>query len=95
MKPITVTIDVSKINKDKIITKTFTNKEGQEVTQKLYKIEVVPLKEKKIIKEGSYNGKDWTMLKTHFAKEFQTKEETKKLPKGMKIVNKALGGRLY
>lgn len=75
MKPITVTIDVSKINKDKITTRTYTDKNGNEVTQRLYKMEVVPLKEKKILKEGSSNGKEWSLLKTHFVKEYQTKDE--------------------
>lgn len=68
---INITIDLSKIDKSRIITRTFTNKEGQEVTVKEYKLEVVPSLTPKTIKEGD----TWTMVKTHFVVEGQTKEE--------------------
>ena len=68
---ISITLDVSKIDKTKIKERTFINKGGVEVTAKDYKLDVVPLKEKKIIKEGD----NWILYKTHFVAEPQTKEE--------------------
>ena len=68
---ISVTLDVSKIDKSRIQERTYTNKEGQEVTVKEYKMDVVPLKESRFIKEGP----GWKMLKTHFLAQAQTKEE--------------------
>lgn len=66
-----ITLDLSKINKDKITARTFTSKDGVEVTVKEYKIEAIPLKEPKLIKEGD----GWNLIKTHFVVEAQTKEE--------------------
>lgn len=68
---ISLTIDVSKIDKTKIKERNFINKGGVEVTSKDYKIDVIPLKEPKVIKEGD----TWRMVKTHFVAEPQTKEE--------------------
>lgn len=68
---ISLTIDVSKIDKTKIKERNFINKGGVEVTAKDYKIDVIPLKEPKVIKEGD----TWRMVKTHFVAEPQTKEE--------------------
>lgn len=71
MQKLNITLDLSKINKDKIVPRTFTNKAGEEITVKEYKIEVIPLKEQRMIKAG--NG--WNLMKTHFVVEGQTKEE--------------------
>jgi hypothetical protein len=62
---------VSKINKSKITERKYTNKEGVEVVIKELSLDIVPLKQSKIIKEGD----TWTMVKTHFVAEPQTKEE--------------------
>lgn len=76
MKPIEITIDVSKINKAKIKERKFTNKDGQEVTVKEYKMKVVPLKAEKFIKKGTTSeGKEWTLLKTHFVTESKDNKE--------------------
>lgn len=66
-----MTLDLSKINKEKVTTRTFTNKDGEEITSKDYKIEAVALTEPKVIKEGD----TWQMVKTHFIIEAPTKEE--------------------
>jgi len=71
MNKISVTIDVSKINKDKITERKFTNKDGEEITVKEYKIDVIQLREPKHIKELA----DTNMVKTHFVVEAQTKQE--------------------
>lgn len=71
MSKISITLDVSKINKAKIVDRKYTNKAGVEVVQKQYKIEVVPTKEVKVIAQGD----TWVMKKTHFVVEAQTKEE--------------------
>ena len=71
MSKINVTLDVSKISKDKIVSRTFKNRDGEEVTVKEYKVELIELKAPKFVKEGE----GWKMIKTHFVVEAQTKEE--------------------
>jgi hypothetical protein len=66
-----ITLDVSKINKSKIIDRKYTNRTGQEITAKEYKIDVIPCKEIKVVASGD----TWVMKKTHFVVEAQTKEE--------------------
>lgn len=68
---IQITIDVSKINKSKIVDRKYTNREGKEVVVKEYKTELVALKEPKKITSGD----GWVLNKTHFLAEAQTKEE--------------------
>ena len=72
MEKLSLTIDVSKIDKDKITTNTYTDKNGNTVIQKLYRMEVIPLKQPKFIKETQSGYK---IVKTHFIVENQTKEE--------------------
>lgn len=60
-----ITLDVSKINKEKIRERTYKDKEGKEVTAKEYKISLVGLKEKKFVTKGD----GWEMYKTHFVVE--------------------------
>lgn len=64
-------IDLTKIDKSKIEDKTYTNKEGQEVTKKVYKFEIVQNKQAKVLKETD----TYILEKTHFIVEGQTKEE--------------------
>lgn len=71
MKKLNINLDLGKIDKSRIENRTFTTKDGEEVTKKEYKIEAVPLKEPKIIKEGD----TWNLVKTHFIVQGQTKEE--------------------
>lgn len=71
MSKISVTIDVDKIDKSKITSRTYKDQEGKEVTVREYRMDVVPLKEEKFVKDGD----TWVMVKTHFVAEAQTKEE--------------------
>jgi len=73
MKKTIITIDLNKLDKNRINTKTYTNKKGEEITVKEYKMEVVPLKKKILIKTGD----TWKLDKTHFVCDTQTKEERK------------------
>ncbi len=71
MQKINITLNLSKINKDKIVDRTYKDEQGNDVTEKTYKIEVIPLKAPKFITQGD----TWIMNKTHFVVEAQTKEE--------------------
>lgn len=68
---ILVTLDMSKVDKTKVVSRTYTNRHGEEITAKEYKIEVIPLKEVLSLKKGS----GWELLKTHFAIEALSEEE--------------------
>lgn len=70
MSKILLKLDVSKFDKSRIKDNTFTTQKG-EVTQKLYDVEVVALKERKFIKELEST----TLYKTHFVVQAKTKEE--------------------
>ena len=71
MKKISLTIRLNEIDKSKIVERTFTTRDGNTVTNKEYKLELVPLKEEKFVSQGD----TWTLIKTHFLAEPQTKEE--------------------
>ena len=71
MDKISIKIDVAKIDKTKITERKYVNKEGKEVIIKELSLDIVPLKERKVIKEGD----TWSMVKTHFVAEPQSKEE--------------------
>lgn len=64
-------IDLTKIDKNRIEVQTYTNKEGQEVTKKLYPIDVVLLDETSVIKEYD----TFNLEKVGFVATGQTKEE--------------------
>lgn len=68
---ISLEINLSALDKSKIIEKTYKNKDGVSVTEKIYKADLVELNEKKFVAEG----KDWIMKKTHFLADAQSKEE--------------------
>ncbi len=70
-KRVLMTIDVTKVNKDKIKERRFTTKDGKEVIAKDLDLELVELNEPKLIKEGD----TWALYKTHFVSLPQTKEE--------------------
>ncbi len=74
-------IDLAKIDKSKIVERKYKTKDGVEHTAKEYTLKLVPLKAPKFIKEGVANGKGWTMTKTHFLAETQTKEERERQEK--------------
>jgi hypothetical protein len=74
MEKLSITIDVSKIDKKTITERRWMNKDGHEVISKDLKLDIVPVKEPKKIKEGD----TWEMWKTHFVAIPQTKEEREK-----------------
>jgi len=68
---ISIKIDVSKIDKSKITSRTFTTKDGKEVTVKEIALDIVPVKEAKLLKEGD----TYQLWKTHFVTIPQSKED--------------------
>lgn len=71
MQKISITLDLTKIDKSRITERKYTDKAGVEHVAKEYKLDVIPLKSEKFVTEGSW-GK---MIKTHFVVQAQTKEE--------------------
>lgn len=71
MKKLTLKIDLSKLDKSKIKERKYTDKQGVEHTMKEYTMELVELKAPKFVAQGD----TWTMEKTHFIVDLQTKEE--------------------
>lgn len=71
MSSISIALDVTKFNKARIVDKSYSNREGQPVSKKEYRVSLVELKEPKLIKDGG----NWLLKKTHFVCEEQTKEE--------------------
>jgi len=67
---IIVKIDVSKINKNKIEDREYTNESNFTVKQKMYSLELIPTKEKVIKETDTYR-----LVKKYFAVESQSKEE--------------------
>lgn len=70
MSKISLTLEVSAFDKSRIEERTFDTKDGKK-TVKEYKVDVIPLKEKKFVSKGA----DWQLFKTHFVVQSQTKEE--------------------
>lgn len=75
MNKIIVSVDLTKINKDRIRVEQYTNKEGVEVTKKMYDFEVIPLKPEQQKEIASASDMSWTLKKTHFVTEAANKEE--------------------
>lgn len=71
MNKILLTIDLSKVKKDRIVDRTYKDKDGNELVSKDYKMEAIELDEPKVIKEGD----TWRLVKTHFLVQAKTKEE--------------------
>lgn len=71
MQKINITLDVTKIDKTQIKERTYINKGGVEVTVKDLNLEVVPLKEKKFIKDTPKGA----LYKTHFVAHASTKND--------------------
>jgi len=73
MQKYSVTIDLSKINKSKIVENTFETKDGTKVTQKNYKMDVIiqDSNKHKVIKATD----TYLLKKIGFVCEGQTKEE--------------------
>ena len=67
---ILINVDVNKITKERLAERTFKGKDG-EVKVKELKLELIPLKEAKVVTSGA----GWRLEKTHFVTEARTKEE--------------------
>lgn len=71
MQKLKLQIDVTKIDKTQIKERTYINKGGVEVTVKDLNLEVIPLKERKFIKETEKGS----LYKTHFVAHQSTKND--------------------
>lgn len=71
MQKITITVDVTQIDKSRIIDREITLQDGTKRIAKEVKFDVVELKEKKEITSGD----TWVLNKTHFVTMSPTKEE--------------------
>jgi hypothetical protein len=85
MNKISITIDVSQVTKEKIIPRAFTNKEGHEVVAKDYKLDIIPLREEKVL----WEGEDTIMVKCGFVAEAPNEEEKRAQTK-TKIIGSAI-----
>lgn len=68
---INLSIDVSKLHKERFVERTYKNKVGEDVTQKEMKLTVMELKVPRVIT----SGESWELHKTHVVVETPTKEE--------------------
>lgn len=66
-----INVDVNKINKERLTERKYKDKDGKEVTAKELKLELINLKEPKVVTSGA----GWRLEKTHFVTEARTKEE--------------------
>lgn len=71
MKKIFVTLDLAKIDKSKITSRSYKKRDGTEVLSREFRIEIIPLKEPVIAFDKGYT-KGW---KTHFVTDSISKEE--------------------
>ena len=71
MEKLSITIEVNNIPKANIVERAYFDKSNKQVVVKELKLDIVPLREAKLIKEGD----TWAMWKTHFVAIPQTKEQ--------------------
>jgi len=71
MDRLNIKIDVSKIDKNKIITRSFNTIDGNTITVREISLDIVPRKEAKLLKDGD----TYQLWKTHFVAIPQNKEE--------------------
>lgn len=83
MNKIKIKIDATKIPREKIIERRYTNKAGHEVIVKDIEFDIVPKKEPKLIKEGD----TWQLWETHFVSLSQTAQERQAKEKGIILGN--------
>ena len=68
---VSINVDVTKLPEERIHERSWTDRNGETHTSKEIRLDVVPLKNPKVIKE--YDSS--TLMKTHFVCLSQTKEE--------------------
>lgn len=71
MQRISLVIDTNKLDKTRIVSRTYKNKAGEEKTAKELKVDVVPLKEKRL----KTSGEGWELWQVGFVTETASKEE--------------------
>lgn len=76
---ISISLDVSKVQKAKFQERRFFTKENKEVVITELKLDIVPVREPKLLKDGD----TWQLWKTHFVAYPQTKEEIANKVKGV------------
>jgi hypothetical protein len=74
---ISIVVDTKKLDKTRIKERTFKNREGVEVVSKELKLDIIPLKEKRVVA----SGQGWKLLKVAFVAETPTKEESQAMTK--------------
>ena len=73
MQKISITIDLTKIDKTRIVERKYTNAAGVEVVAKDYKMDVVEVKPENFKTIAS--GDTWALVKKFFVADSPTKEE--------------------
>jgi hypothetical protein len=73
MEKVSITINLAKIDKSRIVERTYTNQAGEQVTEKNYKMDVVPMKPENF--KTIANGDTWELVKKYFVTASPTKEE--------------------
>jgi hypothetical protein len=84
-----IKLDLTKIDKSKIVERSYTNREGKNVVVKELSLETVALKAPQPIlnkNKQPVEGATWKLMKTHFVCHEQTKEE-----KEMRVESKIVG----
>ena len=71
MNKLNITLNLSKVDKTRIIERMYKDENGNDVIAKDYKVEAIELKQSKLVAEGP----TWKLNKTHFVVDAQTKEE--------------------
>jgi len=73
MQKITVTVDLTKIDKTRIVERKYTNADGVEMTAKEYKMDVGEVRPENFKTIAS--GETWALVKKFFVADSPTKEE--------------------
>ena len=84
-----IKLDLTKIDKSKIVERSYTNREGKNVVVKELSLETVALKAPQPIlnkDKQPVEGATWKLMKTHFVCHEQTKEE-----KELRVESKIVG----
>lgn len=69
MNKVSITLEVNKFNKDKIVSRTIQTKDGEKQVKE-YKVDLIELETPKFVTQGTTKtGKAWKMMKTHFVAE--------------------------
>jgi hypothetical protein len=76
MDKIIITIDAGKLKKEYAKERSWQNRQtGQTETRRELELEIVPVKQEKVIASGNGQNGPWELRKTHFVALAQSKEE--------------------